>query len=46
MVLENGADGIGLFRIEQLYLARELLPRRRSFSTTWKLCSDLSLTDR
>jgi phosphoenolpyruvate-protein phosphotransferase len=26
MVLENGADGIGLFRIEQLYLARELLP--------------------
>ena len=26
MVVENGADGIGLFRIEQLYLARELLP--------------------
>ena len=26
MVIENGADGIGLFRIEQLYLARELLP--------------------
>ncbi len=26
LVVENGADGIGLFRIEQLYLARELLP--------------------
>jgi phosphotransferase system enzyme I (PtsI) len=26
MVVENGADGIGLFRIEQLYLAREILP--------------------
>jgi phosphoenolpyruvate-protein phosphotransferase len=25
-VLENGADGVGLFRIEQLYLARELPP--------------------
>jgi phosphoenolpyruvate-protein kinase (PTS system EI component) len=26
LVIENGADGIGLFRIEQLYLARELPP--------------------
>ncbi len=26
LVLENGADGVGLFRIEQLYLARELPP--------------------
>jgi phosphoenolpyruvate-protein phosphotransferase len=26
VIVENGADGIGLFRIEQLYLARELLP--------------------
>jgi phosphoenolpyruvate-protein phosphotransferase len=26
LVLENGADGIGLFRIEQLYLAREAPP--------------------
>jgi phosphoenolpyruvate-protein phosphotransferase len=26
LVIENGADGIGLFRIEQLYLARDLPP--------------------
>jgi phosphotransferase system enzyme I (PtsI) len=26
LVIENGADGVGLFRIEQLYLARKLLP--------------------
>jgi phosphotransferase system enzyme I (PtsI) len=26
VVIENGADGIGLFRIEQLYFARELPP--------------------
>jgi phosphoenolpyruvate-protein phosphotransferase len=26
LVIENGADGIGLFRIEQLYLAQELPP--------------------
>jgi phosphoenolpyruvate-protein kinase (PTS system EI component) len=26
LVIENGADGIGLFRIEQLYLARESPP--------------------
>jgi phosphoenolpyruvate-protein kinase (PTS system EI component) len=26
LVIENGADGIGLFRIEQLYLARKLPP--------------------
>ena len=26
LVIENGADGIGLFRIEQLYLARQLPP--------------------
>jgi phosphoenolpyruvate-protein phosphotransferase len=26
LVLDNGADGVGLFRIEQLYLARELPP--------------------
>ncbi len=26
LALENGADGIGLFRLEQLYLARELPP--------------------
>ena len=26
LVIENGADGIGLFRIEELYLARELPP--------------------
>jgi len=26
LLLENGADGVGLFRIEQLYLARELPP--------------------
>jgi phosphoenolpyruvate-protein phosphotransferase len=26
LVIENGADGIGLFRIEQLYFARELPP--------------------
>ena len=26
LVLGNGADGVGLFRIEQLYLARELPP--------------------
>ncbi|HEY5812439.1 MAG TPA: putative PEP-binding protein, partial [Terrimicrobiaceae bacterium] len=26
LVIENGADGIGLFRIEQLYLASELPP--------------------
>ena len=35
MVLENGADGVGLFRIEQLYMARELLP------TEEELFSDL-----
>jgi phosphoenolpyruvate-protein phosphotransferase len=33
MVLENGADGIGLFRIEQLYLARELLPTEEELFT-------------
>jgi len=26
LALDNGADGVGLFRIEQLYLARELPP--------------------
>jgi phosphoenolpyruvate-protein phosphotransferase len=26
LTMENGADGVGLFRIEQLYLARELPP--------------------
>jgi phosphoenolpyruvate-protein phosphotransferase len=26
MVIENGADGVGLFRIEELYLTRELPP--------------------
>ena len=26
LVIENGADGVGLFRIEQLYLARKLPP--------------------
>ena len=26
LLLENGADGVGLFRIEQLYLARQLPP--------------------
>jgi len=26
LLVENGADGVGLFRIEQLYLARELPP--------------------
>ena len=26
LLIENGADGVGLFRIEQLYLARELPP--------------------
>jgi phosphoenolpyruvate-protein phosphotransferase len=26
LLLENGADGVGLFRVEQLYLARELPP--------------------
>src|SRR5262249_1533434 len=26
LALDNGADGVGLFRLEQLYLARELPP--------------------
>jgi phosphoenolpyruvate-protein phosphotransferase len=32
-VLENGADGVGLFRIEQLYFARELPPSEEELFT-------------
>jgi phosphoenolpyruvate-protein kinase (PTS system EI component) len=39
LAIDNGADGVGLFRIEQLYLARELPPSEDELFEELRACT-------